>query len=91
MFVKNTGTNPPVRSFIVVAVYFQNQTLFTHTHQAIRFIQHTPDFSATGSVQHQKLQSVGRAWTWTSILSLGQASYQVLGQVRDVSSFLPSS
>lgn len=30
-YVKNTGKNQPVRVFIVVVVYFQNHTLYTHT------------------------------------------------------------
>lgn len=56
IFVKNTGKNQSVRVFIV-AVYFQKSHIFTHNNQ--KLIHQTPSFSATVSMQHQKLQSVG--------------------------------
>lgn len=44
VFAKNAGKNQPVRVFIVVAVYFQNHTLYTHRTINQKFIHQTPVF-----------------------------------------------
>lgn len=88
VYVTNTGKNQPVRVFIVVVVYFQNHTSYSHTTINQKFIHQTPSFSATAlSNQHQKLQSVGSTWTQPSLLCLGGALHQVLGYIRDSPSF----
>lgn len=61
VFVKNTGKNQPARVFIVVAVYFQNHTLYTHTTINQKCIHQTPNVLATALLFSTKNSSLCEA------------------------------
>lgn len=86
-FVKSTGKNQPVRVFTVVAVYFQNHTLYTHTTINQKFIQQTPIFF----FQQLALFTTKNSSLWeTDFASVTWSSNpSVIGKIQDLPSSFP--